>query len=137
MKAHNAVYRQSRKRYGRTPRVKRWRQAYNRQYQMQRYGISEERFLELVVEQKGLCAMCERKLATSNEGSGKQRRTLIWVDHDHETKKVRALVCPRCNTLLGLAKDDRKLLRVAIDYLSRHSVEVIPDEPANGPLAQP
>ncbi len=89
------------------------------------YGLTRERFLELLVEQKGLCAMCERKLVT------------IYVDHDHKTKRVRALVCPRCNTLLGLAKDDRGLLRAAIDYLTRHSVEVIPDEPANGPLAQP
>ena len=41
-----------------------------------------------------------------------------FVDHCHDTKKVRGLLCAKCNTLLGMAKDDVSILQNAITYLT-------------------
>ena len=41
------------------------------------------------------------------------------VDHCHKTKAVRGILCNRCNTVLGLCKDDDKLLSALAGYLRR------------------
>jgi Autographiviridae endonuclease VII len=61
-------------------------------WRARRYGITLERFDELVREQNNRCAICEVDL-----GDGRRRQ----IDHDHATKRVRALLCPGCNGALG------------------------------------
>jgi hypothetical protein len=41
------------------------------------------------------------------------------IDHCHETKRVRGILCGYCNNLLGRAKDSPKTLRKAAAYLER------------------
>ena len=41
----------------------------------------------------------------------------LYVDHCHVTNKVSGLLCSKCNTFIGLAKDDVLILKSAIDYL--------------------
>jgi len=57
------------------------------------YGIeiTEEDYNTLLQKQQGVCAIC------SNPSKHKR----LHVDHCHETKVVRGLLCFRCNTLLG------------------------------------
>lgn len=77
------------------------------------YGIFRDDYDELVRLQGGRCAIC----------SGKRNGARFWsVDHDHETGKVRGLLCQRCNALLGMAKDDVSILQQAIDYLRTDGV---------------
>jgi len=45
--------------------------------------------------------------------------TRIAYDHCHATGKFRGWLCMKCNTALGLVKDDVELLQRMIDYLSR------------------
>jgi hypothetical protein len=76
------------------------------------YGISIEDYNLLFTNQDGSCAIC--KIHQS-----KLKRPLD-VDHDHETGKVRGLLCSNCNTSLGLLKDSTELLSHAIKYLEKN-----------------
>lgn len=91
-----------------TARSRKW------QYK-KKYGITVEDYDRMLVEQKGVCAICKGL----PNGAGRYH-----VDHNHKTGEVRGLLCYRCNALLGKAKDDPGLLQVAIDYLSRRRTGV-------------
>lgn len=41
----------------------------------------------------------------------------LFIDHDHNTGKVRGLLCHYCNTGLGFFKDSTSSLKSAIKYL--------------------
>ena len=43
----------------------------------------------------------------------------LSVDHNHETNKIRGLLCHHCNIGLGNFRDSTTLLSVAIEYLER------------------
>jgi hypothetical protein len=45
------------------------------------------------------------------------RETLICIDHDHNTGKVRGYLCTNCNLALGLVKDSTSILEKMILYL--------------------
>lgn len=70
------------------------------------YGLTLEAHDSLLAEQKGRCAICDRRLKK------------YGVDHNHKTNKVRGLLCYGCNTALGLFQDSVKTLRRAISYLT-------------------
>ena len=74
------------------------------------YGITIEQYDALLVKQNGLCAICQNV-------SGRKK---LSVDHDHQTGKVRGLLCNPCNLSLGGFKDRSKLLAQAIIYLDKY-----------------
>ena len=55
------------------------------------------------------CAIC----GGVNDPPGRR----LAIDHDHVTGQVRGLLCYRCNSAIGLFKDDVTVLRRAILYL--------------------
>jgi recombination endonuclease VII len=69
------------------------------------YGLTEEQFRTLLERQDWECAICRRMLVAP------------VVDHDHQTKVVRGLLCRKCNAALGLLEDNPELLTRAADYL--------------------
>ncbi len=73
-----------------------------------RYGLSVGEYHEMASKQGGRCAICQ------------QEADPLVVDHDHATGKVRALLCHKCNRLLGFVNDDPAWLRAALDYLTSH-----------------
>ena len=79
------------------------------------YNISKEQYSNLLQEQKGLCANVYCKKPPG--GYGKETR--LHIDHDHETGKVRGLLCANCNHALGKVKDSKLLLKGLIDYLNK------------------
>jgi hypothetical protein len=71
----------------------------------------------MLTEQVGVCAICgEAEIAKNARGDVLP----LGVDHNHKTKKVRALLCKKCNTLLGVACESPAILRAAIEYLEKH-----------------
>lgn len=74
-----------------------------------KYGITTEQAEEMLREQKGLCDLCGKPL---ERGS---------IDHCHKSGKVRGIIHPNCNTLLGMAADDITMLDAAKAYLLRHA----------------
>lgn len=79
----------------------------------QRYGITLEEYDRMFALQSGVCAICKQP-----ENDAYKRR--LSVDHDHETGKVRGLLCHQCNTGIGKFGDDIKRLLSAAKYLKLH-----------------
>lgn len=75
-----------------------------------RYGISIEQYDEMNKRQGGCCAVCKNPPSSRS----------LHVDHDHETGKVRELLCSNCNAVLGQSKESIKNLKELIKYLEKH-----------------
>ncbi len=72
---------------------------------MHRYGLTEDSYNELLRAANGCCQICKRKMKK------------LHIDHDHETGKVRGLLCMTCNQGLGKLGDTLERLLVAVEYL--------------------
>lgn len=95
-----------------------WRRKYHRR--RQRLGLELDRRKRLLSweeterlfdAQRGKCAICDDSIALEH------RR--FAVDHDHQTGKVRGLLCLRCNVGLGHFRDNVTFLKAALNYLAR------------------
>jgi hypothetical protein len=83
-----------------------------------KYGLTAAEYQELFDAQDGRCAICgERASGRANNGAV---HTELSVDHDHETGRVRALLCANCNKGLGCLGDDADRVQAAADYLRQH-----------------
>ncbi len=74
------------------------------------YGITLERYKEMLVLQGGVCAICHDIC---------KHKKCLSVDHDHKTNLVRGLLCHGCNLGLGKFKDNPINLREAALYLEK------------------
>ncbi len=72
----------------------------------------------MLLAQHGVCAICQTAPAAH-------------VDHDHQTDKVRRLLCFRCNAALGQLGDDPLVVRRAARYLERGGFRAVPDRPVD------
>ncbi len=77
-----------------------------------RYGISPAEYEELLEEQLCCCACCG--------SSDPKRKAGFVIDHDHNTGKIRGLLCHNCNIGIGLLGDSISGLNAAINYLRKH-----------------
>lgn len=80
------------------------------QHLKQAYNMSVEDYDRMYSAQSGLCTICSRWRAHG----------VLVVDHDHETNKVRSLLCASCNIGIGHLQDNAKLLLRAAEYLLDH-----------------
>ena len=91
---------------------------------LRRYNLSEDMFVDLLLQQNKSCAICLAPfdLLSSNR---QNKMRVPHVDHDHITGRVRGLLCSKCNTaIIGLLNDDVKIIRQAVNYLtSQHGGE--------------
>lgn len=72
-----------------------------------KFGISSEEYDIMLEKQNGVCAIC----------GGKTKRRLA-VDHDHQTGKVRGLLCGACNPHLAWL-ENLEWRRKAEEYLGQ------------------
>ena len=89
--------------------AKAWRESnpdkvLNKRYK-ERYGITYTEYKAMSENQNHKCKICgieDKKLA---------------VDHNHQTLKIRGLLCNNCNFAIGLLKDNVETLKSAVNYL--------------------
>jgi Recombination endonuclease VII len=74
------------------------------------YDLTPEQYESLYASQDGRCKICQSAKLANEDGE-------LVVDHDHQTGKVRGLLCHHCNLILGHAKDSPDILRAAVAYL--------------------
>lgn len=83
------------------------------------YGMSYENYAALQEQQDNRCAIC------GNQETGLYWRTKnikrLCVDHNHETKQIRGLLCTNCNHGLGKFHENPELLEKAIQYLKKYN----------------
>jgi hypothetical protein len=82
---------------------------YGRKNTLKQFGLTQEDYDKMLHSQNGHCAIC------GNGTNGNKKN--FCVDHDHETGKVRGLLCHNCNVSVGLMKESPLLLRKAAEYL--------------------
>ena len=87
-----------------------------RKYLKKTYNITLEQYGEMWHSQGGVCAICGKTETTKNQHGMRQ----LSVDHDHETGKVRGLLCSNCNSMLGFVYDNPATLVEAARYLMQH-----------------
>jgi hypothetical protein len=84
-------------------------------YYRKLYKITLEEYGALFFAQCGVCAICSEPASPDK---------VLVVDHDHETGKVRGLLCGTCNSAIGLLKDDTEVIVQAALYLYRTKLGV-------------
>ena len=71
--------------------------------------------------QGGVCAICHQPETTTSRNV--ERVKMLSIDHDHETSKIRGLLCNNCNRAIGLLKDDVGVMLNAIEYIRSDGVK--------------
>lgn len=84
------------------------REARLRHDRKKKYSLEEGEYETLLSSQGGVCAIC---------GESQLRRALA-VDHNHNSGKVRGLLCDKCNLGIGLFGDSVIRLQRAVSYIS-------------------
>lgn len=78
-----------------------------------KYGITLEQREAMLDAQGRACAICH-----STDPGWKH----YWaVDHCHQTKRVRSILCHSCNIVLGRVKEDVSTLERMIKYIEKHN----------------
>jgi len=76
-------------------------------HRQSKYGITTADYKAMVEAQGGRCKVCDQEAK-------------LVIDHCHRGGQVRALLCDRCNRLLGIADDSQDLLVRAVEFLKQH-----------------
>lgn len=79
-----------------------------------KYGVNKETYNQMLANQNGVCAICGKPETSTGFNNVVKK---LAVDHCHETKKVRGLLCSLCNRGIGFFYDDVSLLDNAKNYL--------------------
>lgn len=83
------------------------------------YGITVDDYLKMHDAQNGVCAICGNPETSVDNKTKKVRR--LAVDHCHDRKHIRGLLCSACNTGIGLFGDNIATLLSAVEYLKKSS----------------
>ena len=97
-----------------TPQFKSFRKEEWRRYT---YGMTPGQFDDMIKNQNNKCTIC------INEFNENIKFLKPHVDHDHQTGKIRSLLCGYCNFALGHVKENINILYNIINYLKEHKTD--------------
>lgn len=66
------------------------------QHRLKKFGLTPEEFEKMLEDQDGLCGICAKKFNLTGPNHERPQ-----IDHDHNTGRVRGLLCFKCNVSLG------------------------------------
>jgi len=72
-----------------------------------RYGITDNEYQEMYDDQEGKCKICGKKISHEK----------LCIDHDHETERVRGLLCYSCNNFVGHVELNGHLLPLIFEHI--------------------
>ena len=75
-----------------------------------KYNMNRLEVQEIFASQNNQCALCSR--------THLQDGRPLYIDHCHETGKIRGALCILCNTAIGTLGDNLEGLEKAVNYLS-------------------
>lgn len=81
------------------------------------YGITLQEYEIMLELQDHKCKICFSESLNRQWKDGRQSRMPFFVDHCHETGKVRGLLCNKCNVGIAMFNEELDLLTNAINYL--------------------
>ena len=89
-------------------RYARYKKRHNEYMKESRYGITQEEFNSMLVDQNNMCKICNTEFKSTKD---------THIDHCHDTNIVRGLLCNNCNLALGQFNDNTDNMDNAIRYL--------------------
>jgi Recombination endonuclease VII len=103
---------------------------------LKRHGATMEWYEAKRLEQDDLCAICKQPERAKGTIKHYEDSTIrLAIDHDHETNRVRGLLCSDCNTKLGVV-ELHDWLSKAVEYLAKHQPSRDGDEHGSGRQSQ-
>ncbi len=120
-------FKERKRRYSRRPYVQVKRKEYIQKLEVKartrdahlkrKYNFTLEKENKMLKKQGGTCEICRK-------GNGKMR---LFMDHNHETGKVRGLLCINCNSkvrILEKFNNNLNLFKMYIKYLEKYGSEI-------------
>jgi hypothetical protein len=89
-------------------RYARYKKRANEYLKERRYGITQDQFNQMLVDQNNMCKICNTEFKSTKD---------THIDHCHDTNIVRGLLCNNCNLALGQFNDNTDNMDNAIRYL--------------------
>lgn len=78
-----------------------------------KYGLLVEEYDAIWTKQGGVCALCLKPETRKIQGT----LAVLTIDHDHNTGKVRGLLCTACNKAIGTLGDSIPAMQRVLDYM--------------------
>lgn len=101
------------KKLGVVSRCKKCRKQYKYEYILHgKFNITMNEYNKMLEEQNGVCGICKKKIEDVSK-----RRKYLCVDHDHNSMKLRGLLCPQCNKAIGTIDENIDTLKNMISYI--------------------
>lgn len=77
------------------------------------YNLTHEQFTQALLNQNGVCKLCSQSLSEQTAN----------VDHCHRTRRIRGILCTRCNMTLGFLEKARDRIPALLDYCDNASLD--------------
>lgn len=84
----------------------------------QLYGLTIEKYDQMRTEQNFRCGICKVHESVAPKGK-------LYIDHCHKTKKIRGLLCAKCNSAIGFFHHDPERIQRAITFLELEKAGLI------------
>jgi len=95
------------------------KQQYRKHHLRATYNITNEQYDEMLLQQDNKCKICNKEERMPHQSTNKIKG--LSVDHNHETGKIRGLLCANCNLMIGHAIESSCILRNGANYLDSHA----------------